>query len=99
MHDEIVAAVKSGDSLKAAELQEAFKEKQRTTDEHARLHRQLLDAVNRGDYLEAHRLQQQINEAEGKPAQTLSTPSPEITGATRSSRLHETFEKGVWRGL
>jgi len=69
------------------------------TDDLASLHIQLLDAVNRGDYLNAHQLQQHINKAEGKPAQTLSTPSPEITGATRSMRINEALEKGVWRGL
>merc|ERR1712176_689507 len=43
--------------------------------------------------------QQQINEAEGKPAQTLSTPSPEITGATRSTKINDALGKGVWKGL
>mmetsp|Transcript_5866 Transcript_5866/g.13993 ORF Transcript_5866/g.13993 Transcript_5866/m.13993 type:complete len:445 (-) Transcript_5866:85-1419(-) len=91
MHNNIVHAVRRGDTLRAQELQQQYQNLVEKDDEVQALRRRLREAVHRAEYLEAHEIQQKLIKVGGQSAAS-SASSPEEESpykeALRSAAMH-----------
>jgi len=74
MHDNIMHAVRRGDTERVEELHRQYQDLVQKEDELVALRRRLREAVNRAEYLEAHEIQKQIIKVEGQSAASASAP-------------------------